>query len=142
MTTCPLTSTELDDLLAILHHRCPDAPQWRLDSLTTGDQGVIIPKSNVQHLMLREDVVQAVKEGNFSVHAVATIDEALELLTGVPAGEKQPDGHYPPGSINGRVMARLTEMGERLRELDEAARLDHDAALERRIRESVEAERP
>jgi hypothetical protein len=42
MTTCPLTSTELDDLLAILHHRCPDAPQWRLDSPTTGDQGIIL----------------------------------------------------------------------------------------------------
>ena len=63
----------------------------------TGEQGVIIPASNVQHLMLREDVVQAVDEGKFAVHAVSTIDEALELLTGVPAGEPGEDGTLPAG---------------------------------------------
>src|SRR5690606_25348252 len=69
----------------------------------TGEQGVIIPASNVQHLMLREDVVEAVQEGRFKVYSVSTIDEALELLTGVPVGERQPDGTYPPDSLNGRV---------------------------------------
>jgi lon-related putative ATP-dependent protease len=83
----------------------------------SGEQGVIIPASNVQHLMLREDVVEAVKAGRFHVYSVATVDEALELLTGVPAGEKGPDGEYPPDSLNGRVMARLRQFTERLREL-------------------------
>jgi predicted ATP-dependent protease len=82
----------------------------------TGDQGVIIPQSNVQHLMLREDVVEAVREGRFKVHSVSTIDEALELLTGVTAGERAPDGTYPSGSINALVQAQLTRYAERLRE--------------------------
>ena len=82
----------------------------------TGDQGVVIPASNVQHLMLREDVVQAVQEGHFKVYSVTTVDEALELLTDVPAGERGPDGAYPPDSINGLVQAQLTRFAERLRE--------------------------
>jgi predicted ATP-dependent protease len=87
----------------------------RLRGLTS-DQGVIIPASNIQHLMLREDVVQAVSEGKFAIHAVSTIDEALELLTGVPAGEPGEDGSYPPDTINGLVHARLKEIASRLRE--------------------------
>ena len=85
-------------------------------------QGVIIPASNVQHLMLREDVVQAVKDGSFVVHSISTIDEAMELLTGVEAGTRRKDGTFPPESINGRVMARLREFGERLRESGEGRR--------------------
>jgi predicted ATP-dependent protease len=81
----------------------------------TGDQGVVIPATNVQHLMLRDDVVQAVRDGKFTVYSVSTIDEALELLTGVPAGERQEDGSYPPGTVNGLVMQRLAEMAEHLR---------------------------
>ncbi len=54
----------------------------------TGEQGVIVPASNVQHLMLRDDVVEAVGAGRFKVYSVSTIDEALELLTGVAAGTK------------------------------------------------------
>jgi len=87
----------------------------RLDGLT-GDQGVIIPASNVQHLALREDVVAAVKDGRFRVIAVSKIDEALELLTGVSAGERGEDGSYAVESINGRVLSRLKQIGERLRE--------------------------
>jgi predicted ATP-dependent protease len=82
----------------------------------TGQQGVVIPASNVQHLMLREDVVQAVKDGQFAVYSVASIDEALELLTGVEAGDRREDGTYAPESLNGRVLARLGEFAERLRE--------------------------
>ncbi|MGE0688807.1 MAG: Lon protease family protein, partial [Dehalococcoidia bacterium] len=82
----------------------------------TGEQGVIIPISNVQHLMLREDVVQAVSEGKFTIHAVATIDEALELLTGVPAGTPSEDGRYPLDTVNGMVQARLLEIATRMRE--------------------------
>jgi lon-related putative ATP-dependent protease len=81
----------------------------------TGQQGVIIPASNVQHLMLREDVVQAVRDGKFRVCAVESIDEALELLTGLPAGERTAEGTYPPGSINARVQDRLREFAERWR---------------------------
>lgn len=82
----------------------------------TGDQGVIIPASNVQHLVLRQDVVDAVKQGQFRVHSISTVDEAIELLTGVPAGEKQPDGTYPAESINGRVLAKLKLISDKLRE--------------------------
>jgi lon-related putative ATP-dependent protease len=80
----------------------------------TGDQGVVIPASNIQHLMLREDVVDAIKDKKFGVYSISTIDEALELLTGVKAGVKQPDGTYPAGSVNARVLATLRQFTERL----------------------------
>jgi predicted ATP-dependent protease len=75
----------------------------------TGEQGVVIPDSNVKNLMLREDVVAAVAAGTFHVYAVRGIDETIELLTGAVAGERSPIGSYPPESINGRVEARLRE---------------------------------
>jgi predicted ATP-dependent protease len=75
----------------------------------TGTQGVIIPAANVMHLMLREDVVQAAAAGRFHVHAVSTIDEALSLLCGLPAGEMDAQGDYPEGSANFHVAARLLE---------------------------------
>jgi lon-related putative ATP-dependent protease len=81
----------------------------------TGSQGVIIPQSNVQQLMLREDVVRAVQEGRFQVHAVSTIDEAVELLMGIPSGEKGPDGRYPEESINGMVQSQLTRFAVQLK---------------------------
>ena len=64
----------------------------------TGDQGVIIPQSNAPDLMLREDVVAACEAGQFHVYAVATVQEALDVLTGIPAGEYGPDG-YPAASL-------------------------------------------
>jgi len=79
----------------------------------SGDQGVLIPVSNVEHLMLREDVVQAVEEGNFHVYAVETVDQAIALLTGEPAGERDEEGEFPPGSVNQRVEARLIELAEK-----------------------------
>ena len=69
--------------------------------------GVLIPAANVQHLMLREDVAEAVRDGLFAVHAVATIDQGIEILTGVAAGERDGDGRFPPGTINARVEAKL-----------------------------------
>ena len=77
-----------------------------------GDQGVIIPASNVQHLMLRHDVVRAVEEGKFSISAYASVDAAIELLTGEPAGEQDDEGAFPEGSVNQRVAARLIELAE------------------------------
>lgn len=73
----------------------------------TGEQGVLIPATNVPHLMLRPDVVQAVADGRFRVLPVATIDEGIALLTGVPAGVRGAAGTYPEDSVNGRVEARL-----------------------------------
>ncbi|HRK20035.1 MAG TPA: ATP-binding protein [Hyphomicrobiaceae bacterium] len=78
----------------------------------TGDQGVLIPASNVQHLMLRQDVVDAVRDGRFSIYAVRTIDQGIELLTGLPAGERDASGTYPPGTINARVEDRLRRFAE------------------------------
>lgn len=83
----------------------------------TGEQGVVIPAPNVRHLMLRPDVVEAVARGQFHIWAVDTIDEGLELLTGMPAGERDESGRFPPGSVNARVDARLQEFAERLRRL-------------------------
>ncbi len=79
-----------------------------------GEQGVLIPASNVQHLMLRRDVVEAAQAGRFHIHAVEHVDEALAILTGLPAGALGPEG-YPEGSINDRVAKRLAEL-TRLRE--------------------------
>jgi lon-related putative ATP-dependent protease len=76
----------------------------------TGEQGVVIPQSNVKHLMLREDVVAACAEGKFRVHAVEDVDQAVELLTGVPAGEPDAQGMVPEGSINYLVATQLAEM--------------------------------
>ncbi|HWB14637.1 MAG TPA: ATP-binding protein [Pirellulales bacterium] len=73
----------------------------------TGEQGVIIPASNVKHLMLRKEVVAAAAAGRFRVYAVDTIDEAVTLLTGMPAGERAEAGDYPPGSVNRLVEDRL-----------------------------------
>jgi lon-related putative ATP-dependent protease len=78
----------------------------------TGDQGVVIPRSNVKHLMLRPDVVAAVEEGRFAVYAIDNVDEAVEVMTGVAAGSRGADGSYPEASVNGRVAARLLELAE------------------------------
>jgi lon-related putative ATP-dependent protease len=76
-------------------------------------QGVLIPKSNVQHLMLREDVVEAVKNGQFAIYPVGTIDEGIEILTGVKAGERGSDGRFPAGTINRLVEDKLRSFAER-----------------------------
>jgi lon-related putative ATP-dependent protease len=75
-----------------------------------GQQGVIIPATNVKHLMLRADVVQAVRDGRFHLYSVSHVDEALELLTGVPAGEMDENGAFPENSVNAHVASRLMEL--------------------------------
>jgi predicted ATP-dependent protease len=81
----------------------------------TGDQGVIIPIQNVRNLMLKTAVVEAVRAEKFSVWAVGTVDEGIEILTGVPAGQRQEDGSWPEGTVNFRVDQRLRELAEALR---------------------------
>ena len=76
----------------------------------TGEQGVMIPQANARHLMLSSEVIEAVKNGKFSVWAVNGIDEGIELLTGVSAGRERKDGTYTEGSVHGRVKARLKKM--------------------------------
>jgi lon-related putative ATP-dependent protease len=85
----------------------------------TGTQGVIIPARNTKHLALRRDVVEAVESGHFAVYAVNTIEEALELLTGIVAGERGLDGAYPPDSVFGRAALRLEEMAQAVAEWGE-----------------------
>jgi lon-related putative ATP-dependent protease len=87
----------------------------------TGEQGVLIPESNVQHLMLRGDVREAVEADRFHVYAVSTVDEGIALLTGMEAGEPDADGQYPPDSVNGRVARRLAELAEQRRRFAGAA---------------------
>jgi predicted ATP-dependent protease len=97
----------------------------------TGQQGVLIPAANAKHLMLRDDVVEAANAGQFHVYPVDTVDQALELLTGVPAGAPDAQGAYPEGSANQRVDARLEELlqlrlafAERAREYSAPAKAD------------------
>jgi lon-related putative ATP-dependent protease len=78
----------------------------------TGTQGVLIPKSNAQHLVLRPDIVAAVEKGQFNVYPIERIDEGIELLTGMPAGERGADGEFPEGTVFGKVADRLREMAE------------------------------
>ena len=78
----------------------------------TGEHGVLVPDSNVKHLMLRDDVVEAVAEGRFAIYSVKTIAEGIEILTGVPAGERDESGAFPPGSLNEAVDRRLIELAE------------------------------
>jgi len=78
----------------------------------TGKQGVIIPQKNVRNLMLKEDIIEAVKKGDFSIWAVETIEQAIEIMTGKPAGKLQPDGKYPEGSVFYQVDMVLEKMAE------------------------------
>ena len=80
-----------------------------------GSQGVLIPAANVEHLMLDREVADAVAAGEFSIFAVRTADEALEVLTGVPAGERGPDGTFPEGTINRRAEDRLAAFADTAR---------------------------
>ncbi len=81
----------------------------------TGDQGVLIPAANRHHLQLNHEVIEAVEKGEFHIYPVETIDQGIELLTGMEAGTRQADGSYPEASINGRADRRLRGLAETLR---------------------------
>ncbi|TLU88323.1 MAG: ATP-dependent protease [Chlorobium sp.] len=83
-----------------------------------GKHGVLIPASNIDHLMLRHDVVDAVKNDQFSIYPIKHVDEGIEILTGIPAGEPDEKGQYPENTINGMAVARLSEMAEKLRKFN------------------------
>lgn len=84
----------------------------------TGTQGVLIPASNVEHLMLRHDVVEAVQNKKFHIYAVSTIDEGIEILTGIKAGKRLKNGEFEKGSIHERVNRKLEEYAKRWREIE------------------------
>ncbi len=79
----------------------------------TGTQGVIIPKSNIKDLVLKDEVIDAVREGKFHIYPISTLDEGIELLMGVPAGKKEKNGKYPSNSVHGKVMKKLKEYYKR-----------------------------
>jgi predicted ATP-dependent protease len=88
----------------------------------TSEQGVMIPRDNVRNLMLKPEVAQAVAEGRFHVWAVSTIDEGIELLTGLAAGKQRKDGSYPEGTIYRKVTDMLEELTKRAMEVNRGAR--------------------
>ena len=90
----------------------------------TGSQGVVIPEDNVKHLMLRDDVIAAVEQGSFSVYAVSSIDAAIEILTGTPAGVRDATGQFPRDSFNARVEDRLRRLAEVRRQFTRPERGD------------------
>jgi predicted ATP-dependent protease len=85
----------------------------------TGQQGVMIPASNVQNLMLKEEVIEAARAGKFHIWPVATIDEGIEILTGVPAGQRGADGQFEEGTVAYRVDQRLEELAEAMKSFAE-----------------------
>jgi len=84
-----------------------------------GEHSVIIPAKNLQNLMLNKEVLDAVQDGQFHIYAIDNIEEGIELLTGMPAGDLQPDGTYPEGTLNFLVSKRLQELSEALKEKKE-----------------------
>src|SRR5215470_9172512 len=99
----------------------------------SGEQGVIIPAASVKNLMLREDVIDAVRQGQFHIWAIRTVDEGIEILTGEPAGERYPDGTWEPETVNARVDQRLRDYAQRLKDFGRAAEF-----VETREREPAE----
>lgn len=85
----------------------------------TGAQGVIIPASNVQHLMLSREVIEAVKAKKFNIWAVKTIDEGMEILTGKPAGSMNKSGTYPANTVNGLAAERLLEFFKKAQKINQ-----------------------
>jgi predicted ATP-dependent protease len=84
----------------------------------SGVQGVLLPRTNLPHLVLRDDVAGAVAAGKFHLYAVETISQGIEILTGLPAGTRDASGRFPAASVFGRVERRIIEIAERLREAE------------------------
>lgn len=91
----------------------------------TGDQGVLIPQANVKHLMLRQDVLDAVAAKQFFIYPIGTIDEGIEVLTGIAAGKPNAKGEYPEGTVNRMVADRLAEFAKKSKALAEKKARPH-----------------
>lgn len=100
----------------------------------SGEQGVLIPRNNVENLLLRHDVSEAIEAGQFNIYPISHIDEAIHLLTGTPAGEPDSEGYYPPDTINGKVQVRLEEFAKLRRSFGRGGK-DEDGNGERGRRE-------
>jgi lon-related putative ATP-dependent protease len=101
-----------------------------------GSHGVIIPQRNLKNLMIKKDVTDAVKEGKFSIYSIDRMEEGMEILTGMPPGELQPDGTYPEGTINNLVAKRLEEISEAMKVKKEEERAEALKAKEKEEEEN------
>jgi len=104
----------------------------------TGKQGVMIPYLNIDDLMLRKEVVHAVEEGKFHIYSVKTVDQGIEILTGVEAGERLEDGRFKEGSVNDLVDKKLRELGTKIKEFEGGG---EEAAKEEKKRKKGKASR-
>ncbi len=95
-----------------------------------GAQGVLVPNANRPHLVLRDDVALAIARGQFHIYAVERVAQGIEVLTGLPAGERDSSGRFPAGSVFGRVERRIIEIAEKLREAEGHASHEGDGGLE------------
>ena len=77
-----------------------------------GEHGVMIPVQNVENLQLSDEILEAVKNKLFHIYSISTIEEGIEVLTGVPAGKKDKDGHFPAGTVNALVYEKLKKYAE------------------------------
>ncbi|MDO8684249.1 MAG: ATP-binding protein [Armatimonadota bacterium] len=107
----------------------------------TGDQGVMIPIQNVKHLMLKQEVIDAVQEGKFHIWPVSHVNEGIEVLTGVPAGERLADGGYHEGTIHYMVEKRLRDFADKLKEFGQPDGLVRKARRKEEHRAFVEGEK-
>ena len=107
----------------------------------TGDQGVLIPAQNVDNLMLSDEVVEAVSKEEFHVYPVRTVEEGIEILTGVPAGTAQSDGTFPAETVFGRAAKRLDEIHKILKEETEKEEGDEEKETGRETRASAKGKR-
>ncbi|OGP30973.1 MAG: ATP-dependent protease [Deltaproteobacteria bacterium GWC2_42_11] len=96
----------------------------------TGKQGVLIPAKNLKHLMLKTEVIDAVKQGKFNIYAVENVEQGIEVLTGVEVGARMPDGSYPEGTINCLVSKRLKELAKNLKEFGKEKKKEKEAQKE------------
>jgi predicted ATP-dependent protease len=94
-------------------------------------QGVLLPASNVEHLMLRADVRQAIAEDRFRIYPISDINEAIELLTGLEAGERDSSGEFPETSFNRRVAERLEKFAEATKKRDENGEANSNGGKDR-----------
>jgi predicted ATP-dependent protease len=92
-----------------------------------GTHGVIIPRTNVKNLMIKKDLVDAVREGKFTIYPIDRVEEGLEILTSIPAGALKEDGTYPEGTVNYLIVKRLTEISEAVKEKKEEEKEKEDS---------------